>query len=1169
MSLIDLNPTDDTASTLPRYDPQLLTTTVNTNELSGFGWANDITNSNDLYVASQPNFYRNSLDGNNIIRFSAVTNYVFIYQNVDSNWSLVQTISSVGNDRDNFGYSVSFSKTSGEYLAIGTFNRTTAAALSYVYVSNLGSPPTYTLQQTFTTGNYGTIANDTTNIGVKVQLNAAGDHLLIMGTTGIIEQFSRSGTTWTHETANTIPAIATYATASAALIGLDANADHTIIVRGCPLFPVGAAFAAQTGQVDVFRSSTTASETFVGSAGDRIGAAVAISSNGLFMAYSSIGLAVELDLRVIDSSGYVNIYNTVGQFTLQQQITGVSVVSTTGSFGSDLAMSAFGSDLVVGDAFNNNYSGSMFLFERADDIWSLSFELGQDALASEVIVLDSTNNQIVVTTAAPITSTITLNIGSYTGVALATELTTEMTSQTVDTYTVTYDNAGVGFSITISASTFSIEASGSINIILGLSVTHATSTAINHTSLVLPSFSYNGTELGRNVNVSESTAAFISGGYPGTEGPLPDLINGVGKGLISVFTSQVGIFQSAVIIDTTDTGALVVRKNNNDGDVFTVDTRTGDGIVISNGIFRSLGQLTAEATTDSTSCTTGGLVVSGGVGIGKSVNVCENITVTGTTTLTDTFTKSLPTPTQIDSIAVAANTNFVRFVIQGNYLYTISVVTGSPGVATLHIYDITNPSATVEISSVGYDLNGNTNGQFFTVQGNYVYNFTGGGSNGEFVIHDITDKNTPFLLNRSTTLTALRNLKGVEVVGQYGYGVQQGFSNADDFIVVDFSNPFEPVIVASITNTGFNQNSNTIKTLLVVGNYLYLVGNNGTSGFLHIIDVVDPRTPVLLSSTDLGLLAQVADGNNYPYDFDVEGRYIYMQSQPGVFPGTSVIKIRDISDPTTGGVLVGTYTSPNTINTASVAYFVKKFGQYVVMIQQNGVFEIIDVADPTLPFLVSTLITDIRIDTTGMQGHHLWVYSFNDDTIRVIDLHGSTLRTLDVGELKVGNVTVGQNLHVENLQTVTGDFFVGQKSMLTGQVTLQRSLDITTVDATNNDLDTRVRTSSGSFTSTATAVTNITGLLFTDVRSFRINLYCDMQDSSADIFSVYVLQGLNEVSPPTSTNAWALAVTRAGTVDPAITFAVALTTGQVTYTIPAPAGTFTSVNFYYEITQIL
>jgi hypothetical protein len=1219
MSLIPLNPTDDSAETLPRYDPQTFATTASTGELANFGFANDVTNSNDLLALSQPNFYRNSLDANGSvsISFSGLTNYVFVYQNVDSNWSLSSTIS-VGDTRDNLGYSLSFSKTTGEYLAIGTYNRVDASALFYVYVSDLGSPPTYTLQTTFTTGTFGTIANDTTNIGVKVQLNAAGDRLLAMGTTGIIEQFTRSGVTWTHETASTIAAIPTYATASAALIGLDANADHSVIVRGCPLFPVGAAFAAQTGQVDVFESSTTATQCFVGSAGDRIGAAVAISSNGLFLAYSSIGLAVELDLRVIDTSGYVNIYNKPSTYALQRQIVGTTVDAATGSFGSDIALSQLGNILIVGDAFANNYQGDQYLFTRNDDIWSLTYELGSTNSAAEVITLDATNN-VIQTVASLAGETTTLTVGSYTGTTLAAEMTTEMTSQTAGTYTVTYDNVGAFFTLTRSTSTFNVDAAGTINDIIGIPST--TTLAASQTSSQLPSFAYNGTELGRNVNLSEGTAALVSGGLLGAEGPMPNSFNGLGKGILSVFTTEFNSFQNAVTIDDTNTEAFLVRKNNDGGDVFLVDTATGDGIVTSNGL------LCANNTTDSTDPTVGSAVVKGGLGVVKSVFIGETLTVKGNATFEGDLIQNIPT----DFIVVQKNTETTTSPLQvphtveiindemflvgyghpltGSEIAITSISKADPAVVTttaghgftggetiiingndlngptanafgvvgagasgstfnledsmagnfdttassggglggtvqetsstddliLVIYDISDPESIPTIVSNLSIASSGTQGEGMFVTGNYL--FVNNQSSSVFIV-DITDRSAPFLANTYTSvISAIRQSSGQ---GNYIF-----ISNDTTTEIVDISNPLNPFIVSTTTPTV----GTSALTQNVSRDHLYI-------GDERIFDISDIRNPTI-----------VHDATTFFGGYgDVQGNYLY-----GV--NTTVFWIRNISE-TDGFTSVASLPSIRSGGTFNE--FVKVYGNYCIFLSVIGKsLTIVDVSDVSNPFFIFEYFLDVFFERPlfAISGNYLytWVYSeiqgFLPAKLYRFTLPSANVPFLDSGSVRAGELSVRKSLNVGTSIHVNGPVQGMGSANFTG-IGSNGINTLGTFSGTDNPYFTASNKRTGSFdlgdgiVAAGTTLGAAGTLLFTGHKMFVIEAFVAV-DTTTPLLSNYRLVGVNE---SISGDAWSLIVTRNGTTDPLVVFAITAGTGQLTYSILAGyAGTFVTNTLYFEI----
>ena len=87
----------------------------------------------------------------------------------------------------------------------------------------------------------------------------------------------------------------------------------------------------------------------------------------------------------------------------------------------------------------------------------------------------------------------------------------------------------------------------------------------------------------------------------------------------------------------------------------------------------SSGIVTITDTTESTSSTTGALIISGGVGIAKSLHVGQNITIGGTLTYEDV--------TNVDSIGVVTARSGVN-VSGGQFLVGSGVTIGNAGVAT-------------------------------------------------------------------------------------------------------------------------------------------------------------------------------------------------------------------------------------------------------------------------------------------------------------------------------------------------------------------------------------------------------------------------------------------------------------------------------------------------------
>lgn len=199
-------------------------------------------------------------------------------------------------------------------------------------------------------------------------------------------------------------------------------------------------------------------------------------------------------------------------------------------------------------------------------------------------------------------------------------------------------------------------------------------------------------------------------------------------GLANVNTLDV-VSTSTLGGNATVSGASVLTVGNST--VNTAITQTGidtDGTLTIagntdiNGVNTNIsGVVTLEGTTDSTSNTTGTLVVSGGAGFGKSVTVGENLTVFGNLTVEGTTTTISSTTVAIDDAALkladnqADTTTFqdaVDFGFYGEWGNTSSVNFG--GVfrdASANVFVVINgistePGATVTYNSANSSSSG-------------------------------------------------------------------------------------------------------------------------------------------------------------------------------------------------------------------------------------------------------------------------------------------------------------------------------------------------------------------------------------------------------------------------------------------------------------------------------
>lgn len=116
-----------------------------------------------------------------------------------------------------------------------------------------------------------------------------------------------------------------------------------------------------------------------------------------------------------------------------------------------------------------------------------------------------------------------------------------------------------------------------------------------------------------------------------------------------VFTAESdALVEGSLTVGNSTVNAVVSAAGNIDTD----GTLTVAGATDLNGTLAVAGVTTVEDTTNSTSNTTGGLVVSGGVGVGKSVTIGENLTVYGDFTVQGTTTTVNSSTVTIDDAAL-------------------------------------------------------------------------------------------------------------------------------------------------------------------------------------------------------------------------------------------------------------------------------------------------------------------------------------------------------------------------------------------------------------------------------------------------------------------------------------------------------------------------------------
>ncbi|MBT3233084.1 MAG: T9SS type A sorting domain-containing protein [Calditrichaeota bacterium] len=246
--------------------------------------------------------------------------------------------------------------------------------------------------------------------------------------------------------------------------------------------------------------------------------------------------------------------------------------------------------------------------------------------------------------------------------------------------------------------------------------------------------------------------------------------------------------------------------------------------------------------------------------------------------------------------------------VQGDYAYVATAVSG------LQIVDISDPE---QLKVTGfYDTFGRTFG--IDVSGDYVYLAE---AEGGLVILNIADPQIPFLVTQ------------IEYPGAIRVTVRDSllYVAANDFFIVDVSDPTEPLELGSFSRYGVTEFS-------VSEQYIFCT-NGGLGSRGDRIFVLDASDPTNIQRVIRNLHVRGCDGA-----IAVNGEHLYF----GLFEGLSVF---DISDPA-DHIEIGRLDSLKSYDIAirgNVAFIVGRrlgFG--------FGIFTV-DISDPTNPFLISSL----------------------------------------------------------------------------------------------------------------------------------------------------------------------------------------------------------------------
>ena len=164
----------------------------------------------------------------------------------------------------------------------------------------------------------------------------------------------------------------------------------------------------------------------------------------------------------------------------------------------------------------------------------------------------------------------------------------------------------------------------------------------------------NGDVFNGNTKTSAASGQVVSYDIP------KPTVTGEDPNRLSVVFDEV-IVKERLLVEGGNSGTILSQFN---GPItFNGELRMNEQVIIDNNL-RTSGYVDVKDTTQSTSCTTGALIVAGGAGIAKNLNVCGSATVAGVTTLSSTLGVTGDT-TLGGNLLVAGVSTATRFVGNG------------------------------------------------------------------------------------------------------------------------------------------------------------------------------------------------------------------------------------------------------------------------------------------------------------------------------------------------------------------------------------------------------------------------------------------------------------------------------------------------------------------------
>jgi type II secretory pathway pseudopilin PulG len=229
-------------------------------------------------------------------------------------------------------------------------------------------------------------------------------------------------------------------------------------------------------------------------------------------------------------------------------------------------------------------------------------------------------------------------------------------------------------------------------------------------------------------------------------------------------------------------------------------------------------------------------------------------------------------PVLMDSLNLGADGNAVA--ISGNYAY----IATSSNYAEMLVVDISNPANLVLQAGLDLiDLPGNADALDVSVVGDRAYLTRTISAANDFVVVDITDPHYPVMLG---SYMVGKNVYSVEVDGNYAF-LATGTNNSREFFAMNISNPASITLASSI---GFPGSQDAFEVVLDRTNHRAFVGRNNATSALYAVDIANPAAMSILGFINL---------NGTCRGLDLQGNFLYA-AITGSAPDVAVI---DVTNP--------------------------------------------------------------------------------------------------------------------------------------------------------------------------------------------------------------------------------------------------------------------------------